>query len=145
MGHRARDALTMRPYRLARIAAEAEGIRLRGMATRMVTRVVCAVIALLFIVGAIVFAHIAAWYWLRIDRDLSFYITTGILGVFDLLVATVLGLIAGRSSPSRVEQEALEVRRNAIAGIGAALSVSQLAFTALRLVASSMRKAPRRA
>ncbi len=135
----------MRPYRLARIAAEAEGVRLRGMATRMVTRIVCAIVALVFVLGAVAFAHIAAWYWLRIGENLSFYVTAGILGAFDLFVAIVLGLIASRSSPSRVEREALEVRRRAIAGIGTAMSVTQLALPALRIAASTMRKAPRRA
>lgn len=134
----------MRPYRLAHIAAEAEGVRLRGMATRMVTRIICAVIALAFVLGAVAFAHIAAWFWLRIDFDLSYYVTAGILGGFDLLVAVILGLIASRSSPSRVEREALEVRQRAIAGIGTALSVTQLVIPALR-IASSMRRAPRRA
>ena len=133
----------MRPYRLARIAAEAEGVRLRGMATRMVMRVVLAVIALLFGIGAIVFAHIAAWYWLRIDRDMSFYPTAGLLGGFDLLVAIILLLLASRSGPSRVEKEALEVRQRAIAGIESTLSLTQLVLPALRL-ATSMRKAPRR-
>jgi hypothetical protein len=143
LGYRSRDALTMRPYQLARIAAEAEGVRLRGMATRMVTRIVCAVIALLFVLGAVAFAHIAAWCWLRIDRDLPYYLAAAILGGFDLFIAVILLLIASRSSPSRVEREALDVRKRAIAGIGTAMSLTQLVIPALR-IASSMRKSPRR-
>jgi hypothetical protein len=124
----------MRPFRLARIAAEAEGVRLRGMLTRIVVRVILACIALLFVIGAVVFVHIAAWYELRIVLDQSYLASAGILGGGDLLLAVILGFVASRSSPSRVELEALEVRRKAIEGIGSALSLSQMALPVLRLV-----------
>ena len=84
----------MRPFRLARIAAEAEGVRLRGMATRIVTRIVLAVIALFFVLGAVVFGHIAAWYEVRTALDQSYLATTGILGGVDLLLAVILGFLA---------------------------------------------------
>jgi hypothetical protein len=133
----------MRPVRLARIAAEAEGVRLRAMATRMVMRVVFAVVALVFLLGAIAFAHFAAWYWLRTDMAQSFYIATGIVGGADLVIALILGFLAGRSTPSRVEQEALEVRRQAIIGIGSFMSMTQMIVPALRL-ANGMRRRSRR-
>jgi hypothetical protein len=133
----------MRPVRLARIAAEAEGVRLRGLATRIATRVVLAVVALVFIIGAIVFAHVAAWYEIRAGLDQTFLITTGIMGGADLLIAIILGLLASRSRPSRVEREALEVRRQAIQGISGTLSVTQMLIPALRLMAN-MRRARRR-
>jgi hypothetical protein len=134
----------MRPVRLARIAAEAEGVRLRGLATRIATRVVLAVVALLFVIGAIVFAHVAAWYEIRIALDQTFLVTTGIMGGADLLVAIVLGLLASRSRPSRVEREALEVRRQAIQGISGTLSVTQMLIPALRLMANMRRTRRRR-
>ena len=133
----------MRPVRLARIAAEAEGVRLRGLATRIATRVVLAVVALLFIIGAIMFAHVAAWYEIRIALDQTFLVTTGIMGGADLLIAIVLALLASRSRPSRVEREALDVRRKAIQGISGTLSVTQMLIPALRLLAN-MRRARRR-
>lgn len=80
----------MRPFRLARIAAEAEGVRLRGMATRIVTRAILAVVALFFVLGAVVFGHIAAWYEIRTALDQSYLVTTGILGGADLVVALIL-------------------------------------------------------
>jgi hypothetical protein len=133
----------MRPIRLARIAAEAEGVRLRGFITRVVTRLILAVIAFLFVLGAIVFGHVAAWYEIRTALDQTFLVTTGIVGGADLIVAIILGLLASRSSPSRVEVEALEVRRNAIQGIQSTLSISQMLIPLLRLMAS-MRTARRR-
>ena len=134
----------MRPVRLARIAAEAEGVRLRGLATRIATRVVLAVVALVFIIGAIAFAHVAAWYEIRIALDQTFLVTTGIMGGADLLIAFVLALLASRSRPSRVEREALDVRRKAIEGISGTLSVTQLLIPALRLMANMRRTARRR-
>jgi hypothetical protein len=130
----------MRPFRLARIAAEAEGVRLRGLVSRIVTRAVLGVIALMFVLGAVVFAHVAAWYWLRTGLEQGFLAATGILGGGDLLVAVVLGVLATRSTPSRVELEALDVRRKAIQGIAGTLSLAQLVIPVLRIVANLRRR-----
>jgi hypothetical protein len=129
----------MRPIRLARIAAEAEGVRLRGMMTRIVTRVIFAVVALFFVLGAVTFGHVAAWYEIRIGLEQSFLATAGIMGGADLLIAIILLLLASRSSPSRVEIEAREVRRKALEGIGSALSLAQMLLPILR-IASGMRR-----
>ena len=134
----------MRPVRLARIAAEAECVRLRGLATRIATRVVLAVVALVFVIGAIVFAHVAAWYEIRIALEQTFLITTGIMGGADLVIAIVLALLASRSRPSRVERDALEVRRQAIQGISNTVSVTQMLIPAVRLMASLRRTRRRR-
>lgn len=130
----------MRPFRLARIAAEAEGVRLRGMATRMATRVVFALVALLFVTGALVFAHVAAWYELRTALNQSYLITTAILGGADLVVAIILLFLATRSSPSRVETEALEVRRKAIEGLSSAVSMTSMLLPLLRIATSFRRR-----
>ena len=59
----------MRALRLARIAAEAEGLRLRYSAQRTVMRAILGLVALAFLFGALVFGQIAAWYWLRMSWD----------------------------------------------------------------------------
>jgi hypothetical protein len=130
----------MRPIRLARIAAEAEGVRLRGLASRLAFRLVFLVVGLLFVIGAVVFVHIAAWYWIRLDGGLSYYATAGILGGIDLLIAVILIALASRSGPSRVEREALAVRNRALEGVTSVFSVSQLALPALRIVAGMRRR-----
>lgn len=130
----------MRPIRLARIAAEAEGVRLRGMMARIVTRAIFAVIGLLFILGAITFAHVAAWYEIRTALDQSYLATAGILGGADLLLAVILLFLATRSTPSRVETEALEVRRKAIQGLSSALNVTQLVLPLVLRIAGSARR-----
>ncbi len=132
----------MRPIRLARIAAEAEGVRLRGMMTRIVTRVIFAVVALFFVLGAVTFGHVAAWYEIRVGLEQSFLVTAGILGGADLLIGIILLLLASRSRPSRVELEAREVRRKALEGIGSAMSLAQLILPILR-IASGMRRGRR--
>ncbi|MEA2774681.1 MAG: hypothetical protein QOF90_87 [Acetobacteraceae bacterium] len=130
----------MRPFRLARIAAEAELVRLRGMMTRIMTRAIFGVVALFFLLGAMVFAHVAAWYEIRIGLDQSYLATAGILGGADLLLAIILLLLASRSSPSKVEVEALNVRRRAIEGIGSALTLTQLALPLVRLASNFGRR-----
>jgi len=132
----------MHPFRLVRIAAEAEGVRLRGMLSRIVTRAVVGVIAVAFMLGAVVFAHVAAWYWLRMGLEQDFLTATGILGGGDLLMAIILGFLASRSTPSRIEREALDVRRKAIQGMAGTLSVAQLAIPLMRIAANLRR--PRR-
>jgi len=126
-------ALTMRPYRLARLAADAEGMRLRSMATRLATRIAFAVIALVFIIGALVFAHLAAWFWLETGFAMSPVGATLILCAVDLVVAIIAGLLASRSTPSRVEREALQVRQQAMTALSGSLNVAQFAYPLLRL------------
>jgi hypothetical protein len=130
----------MRPFRLARIAAEAEGVRLRAKMTRIATRAILAVIALFFVLGVVVFIHLAAWYEIRTDLGQTYLATAGILGGADLLLAIITGFLATRSAPGRVEVEALDVRRKAIAGLGSALSLTQLLVPLLRLVAGFGRR-----
>ena len=133
----------MRPIRLARIAAEAEAVRWRAYGERVLVRIICAVVALLFLIGVVAVAHVAAWYWLRSDLGLTFYYTALAVGGFDLAVAAALLWFANRSKPSRVEREALEVRQRAVAGLTTTLSLAQLAIPALR-VANSLRRRGRR-
>jgi len=134
----------MKPVRLARIAADAEVLRWRAFGARTLTRVVCALVALIFVVGALTIAHIAAWFALRIEAGLAYYWAALILGGFDLVVALILLSVAGRSTPSRVEREALEVRQRAIAGLTTTLSLAQLALPMLRVANTARRRAVRR-
>ena len=134
----------MRPVRLARIAADAEILRWQAFTARTVTRLVCAFIALIFVVGALAIGHVAAWFALRIYAGLQFYWVALVLGGVDLFVALILLLVALRSTPSRVEREALEVRQRAIAGLGTTLSLAQLALPALRVANMARRRGMRR-
>jgi hypothetical protein len=129
----------MRALRLARIAAEAEGLRLRHSAQRTVVRAILGLMALAFLFGALVFGQIAAWYWLRMSWDRPE--AALILGGAELVLAVIFGLLAARSSPGRIEVEALAVRRRALES-----ATSSLAFSALltQLVPSAIRLFRRR-
>lgn len=109
---------------MARIAAEAEGLRLRHSAQRTVVRAILGLIALGLLFGALVFCQIAAWYWLRVSWDRP--AVALILAGAELVLAAILALLAARSSPGRIEIEALAVRRRALES-----ATSSLAFSAL--------------
>src|SRR3954453_17818199 len=112
----------LKPLRLARIAAEAEGVRLRHVAQRTVTRIIVGVIALIFLMAALGFFHVAFWFWLR--RTFESSAASLIIAGGDLLIAVIFGLLAARSSPGRLETEALEVRRRALENATSSLAYS---------------------
>jgi hypothetical protein len=132
----------LRPVRLTRIAAEAEGVRLRGFAARIAMRAAFAAVALVFLLAVLALVHIAAWYALFSIAGLSFLASTGIVGGVDLVIAIILGLVARSSKPTEVEVEALDVRRRAVQGLPSTMSVSQLMLPALEAAANA-RKEPR--
>lgn len=114
----------MLPFSLGKVALEAEGLRLRHLAKRLVVRVVLGYFALGMVFGAVTFLHVAGWFWLReyLRPAPVALIFTGI----DLLIGLILGLLAVRSSPGRVEREALAIRRRALEDIAASMTVSAL-------------------
>jgi hypothetical protein len=124
----------MRTLRLARVAAEAEGLRLRQQVRRTVVRTAFGIVAMGFLSCAVVFAHISAWFWLRLYWERLH--AALILTAADLVVAVVLAWIAARSSPGRVELDALAVRRQALDRATSTLAFSALASQLLRLTTS---------
>ena len=120
----------MRSVNLLKIAAEAEVLRLRSMLARQARRAAFGASALIFSLIVLALAEIAGWQTLRL------YVT-GIVATLLLLginlVLAVLGAVAARSSPSRIEREALRVRREALDSAKGALSITA-AFPLLRLV-----------
>jgi hypothetical protein len=86
--------------------------------------VVLGLAALGFLLGAIVFCHLAAWFRLSMSWDEP--VAALILAGADLVVAVVLALVATRSSAGRFEAEALALRRRALDH-----ATRSLAFSAL--------------
>jgi hypothetical protein len=128
----------MRTFSLVRVAADAELLRLRLRARRAAVRVILALVALGFLAGAAVFCHLALWYWLRhyFEPPQSALILAGI----DIVLAVCLALLAARSTPSRTELEALDVRQRAVEGITASLAFSALAMQLLRFATQFVRR-----
>ena len=54
----------------------------------------------------------------------------------------LLGFLASRSTPSRVEVEALDVRRKAIQAMGSGLSLTRLVLPILQII-TNLRRAKR--
>jgi uncharacterized membrane protein (DUF485 family) len=102
----------VRGLRLARIAAQAELLRLRALLRRQATRVAFAVVAGFFLLAALVGAHVAGAMALaeHVTPIQAALIVAGI----DLLIAIILAAIAARDTPGAVEREALALRREAV-------------------------------
>jgi hypothetical protein len=131
----------MRTLRLARIAAEAEGIRLRRRARSVMVRAALMTVALGFFLGAVLFCHIAAWSWLR-QRWEPQVVALVFAGV-DVVVALLLVVLATRSADGRVELEALAVRQRALESIASGFAFSALAGQLLRIVVDFTRRGRR--
>ena len=128
----------MRALQLARIAAEAEALRLRHGTRRSAVRVVLGLAALTFLLSAIVFCHVAAWSRLRMSWDEP--VAALILAGTDLLVAVILALAATRSSAGRVEAEALALRRRALDHATSSLTFSALVTPLLPLATRLLKR-----
>jgi Na+/H+ antiporter NhaA len=132
----------MRTLRLARIVAEAEGLRLRERARRTAVRVIFGTVAMGFMLGALVFLHIAAWFWIRQSWEQQ-YAALSLAGV-DFVLAMVLAFLAAHSSPSRVELDALAVRQRAMESAISSVAISSLGLQLLRLAMNFLRRPRRR-
>lgn len=129
----------MRLIRLGRVAMQAEGLRMREQARRTARRAVFAAIALLMLSGALVFGHLALWYWLR--ESLPRAQAAGILAGGDLLGAILLGLMAARSAPGPAEQEARAVRERALDDATDSLAIPTLLIRLIETILAVRPKA----
>jgi hypothetical protein len=114
----------MRAVNLAKVAAEAEILRIRHMLKRQGMRAAFGLAALIFALGVLVLAHVAGWQVLRLYVPPIY--ATLILLVVDLVVAAIFGILAGRSSPSHDEREALAIRQRALHGARSSLALGAL-------------------
>jgi len=128
----------MRTLRLARIALEAEGLRLRQRARRGVARLALLAMACGFLLAAAGFAHAAAWLWLRLHWDPPQ--AAGLMVGGDVVLAMFFALLAARSSAGAIEREALAVRRRAVESAVGAYALSALALQVLGLLGRVMRR-----
>jgi hypothetical protein len=114
----------MRAVNLAKVAAEAEILRIQHMLKRQGMRAAFGLAALIFALGVLVLAHVAGWQVLRLYVP-PIYATLILLGV-DLVVAAIFGILAARSSPSGTEHEALSVRQRALREARSSLALGAL-------------------
>jgi hypothetical protein len=124
----------VRSIKLLRLAFDAELLRLRAMMARQGRRAAFAVAALIFALAVLVLAEAAGWLALRHRVD-SIPATLILLGV-NLVIATIFGVLAARSSPGSTEQEALRVRRQALDAARGALAFTAAVPAVIRLLGS---------
>lgn len=122
----------MRVFQLAQVAARAEGVRVRALIRRVLGSAMMGLVALLFLLTAVAFGHLAMWHALREGVGWSNALSAAVIGGCDLILAVLLGLAAARSTPSRTETEALAVRQRATEGIAASVSLTAALLAALR-------------
>jgi hypothetical protein len=114
----------MRAVNLAKVAAEAEILRIQHMLKRQGIRAAFGLVAVVFVFGVLVLANVAGWQALRLYVP-PIYATLILLGV-NLVLAAIFGILAARSSPSRAERDALAIRRQALREARSSLALGAL-------------------
>jgi hypothetical protein len=122
----------MRTLRLAKAAAQAEGMRLREMARRQARRAAIAVAALFFFAAFLVAGHVAIV--MALVPTVTPVRAVLIVGGGDLLIALVLALIASSSRPGALEREATELGQRMRQEIHDAMTVPSILGGAARLI-----------
>lgn len=122
----------MRAVELAKVAAAAEALRLRRLARRQAIRAGLGVGAAVFGIAVFVLLHIIIYDLLRFA--LSPVVSAIVVFALDLLAAGVLGMLALRSAPDQIEEEALAVRKQAMIEMRRSITVMAVAGEAARLV-----------
>lgn len=115
----------MRAFRLVRVGAEAEVLRLRRRVRRIVVRAAMGAVGALFALAALALAHVAVFG--AINHSLGWVSSALVVFGGDLLIALILLILASVSSPDRVETEALQVRRRAQEQLEEMLATAALA------------------
>lgn len=121
----------MRTLRLAKVVAQAEGLRLRRLAHRTTYRGIYGAVAAVFAIALLAVVHFALHEWML--AYVSPLAATGILALVDLVIAGIFGLLSIRSSPDAVELEATRVRDTARAQLTDTLTMTALIGPAMRL------------
>ncbi len=115
----------MRAVELAKVAANAEALRLREMASRQSMRAAYGGAAAVFGIGVLVLLHVVAYNMMV--PNISPLVASLILLAFDLIVAAVCGLKALKSMPGAVELEALAIRKQAVHDMRGSVTLMSLA------------------
>lgn len=114
----------MRTLRLARVAAEAEGLLLRRRLRRTAIRASLAAVAALFAIAAIAMLHV--FVLLRLVPVWGPETAALSVGGGDLLLAIILALVATLSPSDRIATEAARVRDQALNEMRSVFTVTSL-------------------
>ncbi len=115
----------MRAVELAKVAANAEALRLRQLASRQGLRAVYGAVAAVFGLAVLVLVHVVLYNLLVLY--VSPLVASLILLALDLVIAGICGLKALKSTPSAIEEEALAIRKQALIDLKGSVTVMSLA------------------
>jgi hypothetical protein len=132
----------VRSVNLLKVAFDAEVLRMRAMMARQGRRVAFAFIALIFALAVLALAEVTGWLALRLRFE-PIPVTLILLGV-NLVIAAVFGVLAARSSPGHMEQEALRVRRQALDAARGTLALAAAVPAMTRLLGDGSNRSGRR-
>ena len=111
------------------------------MLVRQGRRAAFGAVAVIFILGVLIWGEVAGWQVLRLY--VASISATLILLRINLVSAGVFGGLAARSAPGHVEREALRVRRQALDGARGALSLAAALPVATSLLGLRRRRGER--
>ena len=131
----------MRLLQLARIAAEAEALRLRRIARGCASRAARAALAVPFLIGTLGFLEAALWLVLA-ARLPAWQAALAAAGV-NLVLALLLALPVLRAPPvDPVARDAAELRDQAVAGIRERVRLSAAVVDLIAALTAWLRRAP---
>lgn len=122
----------MRSVELARAAAQAEALYLRRVARRQAMRGAFGAVAAVFGVAILVMLHVL--FYVVLVGYVRPAVAALIVLAVDLVFAIVFAVLARRDQPDTIEQEALALRDEALAGLRSSLTTASLASAAAGLV-----------
>ncbi len=131
----------MRLLQLARIAAEAEALRLRRIARGRATRAARAALAVPFLIGTLGFLEAALWLVLA-ARLPGWQAALAAAGA-NLVLALLLALPVLRAPPvDPVARDAAELRDQAVAGLRERVRLSTAVVDLIAALTAWLRRAP---
>lgn len=132
----------MRAARLARVATEAEFLRIRHMLKRQGMRAAFGALAVVFALSTLVLLNLIGWQLLRLYVQ-PIYATLILLGI-NLAIAIMFAVLAARSLPTHAEREALRIRQDALQAAQGALAIATLVPLVGKLLRSSQAASSKR-
>jgi hypothetical protein len=127
----------MRTVRLARVAAQAEILLVRRLATILARRAVYGAVAAVFALAVLVLAHAAAVVALEQYAGLPPLAALGIVLAVDLVIAVVFGLMAGGKINDPLVEEARRVRDQSLEQARQSLTLAAMLAPATRMLAQT--------
>jgi hypothetical protein len=124
----------IRPLRLVRVAAKAQGLALRRQVAGAIRRAVLGAIAALFALGALIILHIIGYLALGKYAHFEPIPAAAIVLGVDVVIAAIFGALASASATDPVLQEALRMRDDSLEQARQSLTLASMAAPLTRLL-----------